>query len=149
MNTINETGRLEIIRFIEENHTKPLNALHCLSEWIADAQRDLDNGETPIVEIRYHNSVSGHTVAHVLSPDCWDNDAEPEEMDADSLSGFFGYAVEESGDVTADMSDEDITALIETYAQEALDTDPPATFDHADMRAWIERQRDYLREAAE
>ena len=67
--TVNDTGLAEIQAFLADNHK--LGGDHftadMLSAWAADAERHLSEGNTPTIEIRSWDAVSGHTETYTIS----------------------------------------------------------------------------------
>ncbi len=68
--TINAAGLAEIAAFLAANHK--LGDGHFTSDmlraWAADAEFQMGEGNTPSIEIKSHDSVSGHTEEFTVSP---------------------------------------------------------------------------------
>lgn len=67
--TINAAGLAEIAAFLVAHHKKGGDhfTADMLSAWAADAERHLSEGNTPTIEIRSWDAVSGHTETYTIS----------------------------------------------------------------------------------
>ena len=69
MQIVNKSGLEEIRRFLAENHK--LGGGHftdsMLSAWASDAEFQSAEGNSPSIEVRAADSVSGHTVTYTIS----------------------------------------------------------------------------------
>jgi hypothetical protein len=81
--TINAAGRAEIAAFLAENHKK--GGTHftdsMLHAWAADAEFQMSEGNTPTIEIRSFDSVSGHTETFTVSDAGIDSELIEDEDD--------------------------------------------------------------------
>ena len=73
---INEVGIEEIKKFLEENHKKGNFDRDMLLAWARDAEFQLSEGNSPTIEIRSMDSVSGKPVTYTVSPAGVDEEEE-------------------------------------------------------------------------
>jgi len=110
MNTINKIGLAEIHKFLAEKHR--LGGAHfdlpMLRAWAADAEFQMAEGNSPTIEIRASDAVSGHAECYKISEEGVDyskityyadlkiavNETTGEEahnvVDADQAAGIWG-----------------------------------------------------------
>ena len=72
MKTVNEYGRMEIKEFLQNNHKYFINReISCndtmLYAWTEDAEFQMQEGNTPTIEIPGYQSTKGYTVTFTVS----------------------------------------------------------------------------------
>ena len=67
---VNETGRAEIARFLADHHKLGAQRFGRaeIAAWAADAEQALAEGNSPTIEIRATDSVTGAAVCYTVSP---------------------------------------------------------------------------------
>lgn len=72
MKTVNEYGRMEIKEFLQNNHKYFINReISCndtmLYAWVSDAEFQMQEGNSPTIEIPAYQSTKGYAITFTIS----------------------------------------------------------------------------------